>query len=224
MDSYNAERLPVIAEMLQHTTVLLDRNGSESYDTAGASTVDPTNFKRGPAFLQLGVNYRWSSIVVDQRTPKPDIAEAAYSALGAALAGPVRAGDRAPDASELCMAGAVRAMRLFNLFAPTRHTALVFASKSADFDEAVGPFLQALQAQRTDTVRTIGVFPQGTGRDVTLRGADAVVVDEAAHARTAYNVGEHDGIVVAIVRPDGVVGGILTGAQGVNQYFSSIFP
>lgn len=209
--------------MLQRTTRLLDDTMKLEGNAKPDTSDENSGWRRGPALYQLGVNYRWSSIVVDERHSKPSTVEGAYGSVGTGSSGPLRAGDRAPDAPGLLAADAAEATRLFDLFSPARHIALVFVPSSTSANEATSPFLQALKLQPADAVRTIGVFVHGTARDATLDGADLVTVDEAGHARTAYNVAEDDGTVVVIVRPDGVVGGILTSARGVEQYFSGIF-
>ncbi|KAJ7314436.1 FAD binding domain-containing protein [Mycena albidolilacea] len=92
LDSYD-ERIPVIKEMLHTITALLNRT------TDVTNSDDSSRWDRGGPFLQLGVNYRWSTIVLDEqdgetteRTPN--------DAYGVELRG-LKAGDRAPDALEL---------------------------------------------------------------------------------------------------------------------------
>ncbi|KAJ3502989.1 hypothetical protein NLJ89_g8635 [Agrocybe chaxingu] len=63
LDTYNDERLPVVAEMLNITTGILNA-------TRAAPTGDA--WKRTGALMQLGVNYRWSSIVVDEPKERLD--------------------------------------------------------------------------------------------------------------------------------------------------------
>ncbi|KAJ7923513.1 hypothetical protein B0H13DRAFT_2230190 [Mycena leptocephala] len=97
LDSYNDERLPVIGEMLGKTTGLLDKTVD-----AGSSTDDAWRNTRGGSLLMLGVNYRWSSIVVDEQDD--DSAEGLSltpkDPYGIHIRG-LRAGDRAPDAPAL---------------------------------------------------------------------------------------------------------------------------
>lgn len=58
LDSYNEERLPVIAEMLNQTTTLLNQ-------TFRSRRPESAAWIKGGSLLQLGVNYRWSSIILD---------------------------------------------------------------------------------------------------------------------------------------------------------------
>ena len=48
-----------------------------------------------------------------------------------------------------------------------------------------------------------------------------VYVDSKGHACRAYGVAF--GVKVVVIRPDGVVGGLLKGADGVKRYFAKIF-
>ena len=95
-------------------------------------------FPRRRKLFQLDLNYRWSSIVFDERFASSSAQKDAYGKLGQDL----RAGDRAPDAPSLVIlhskvtsigkvSGQVGAsVRLFDIFEPTVHTALVFAPAS----------------------------------------------------------------------------------------------
>jgi hypothetical protein len=85
---------------------------------------------------QLGVNYRWNSIVVDQNTDsgKGPGAREAHSAYDIEADGVLQAGDCAPDAPGLVKvnfenqkSGESTMTRLFKLLSPTYHTVLIFA-------------------------------------------------------------------------------------------------
>jgi len=52
--------------------------------------------------------------------------------------------------------------------------------------------------------------------------ADLVLVDQGDHAYSAYLV-EATQTKVFVIRPDGVIGAIVHGAEGVEKYFSKIF-
>ena len=73
--------------MLQKSTLIFNaiRKGGEE------------GWKRGGELMQLGVNCCWSSIVVDERTPKPEGPEE-VNPYGDVSDTSLRAGDRAPDA------------------------------------------------------------------------------------------------------------------------------
>jgi 2-polyprenyl-6-methoxyphenol hydroxylase-like FAD-dependent oxidoreductase len=98
LDTYEEERLPVAAEMLGITSRL-----HRSLLNSGAKDV-----RRGPETLQLGINYRTSSL--SQGEP-----------LGA-----LHPGDRAPDAP--CRNSAGATVRLFDLFRGPHFTLLAFGS------------------------------------------------------------------------------------------------
>ncbi|CAA7261872.1 unnamed protein product [Cyclocybe aegerita] len=61
LDTYNDERHPVVAEMLNITTGMLNKMVVASADVG---------WRRTGHINQLGVNYRWSSIVVDEAKGK----------------------------------------------------------------------------------------------------------------------------------------------------------
>jgi 2-polyprenyl-6-methoxyphenol hydroxylase-like FAD-dependent oxidoreductase len=98
LDTYEEERLPVAAEVLGITTRL----------HRALVTGKPGDQRRGPETLQLGVNYRGSSLARGERDS----------------AAPVQAGDRAPDAP--CHDGAGKPVRLFELFRGPHFTLLAF--------------------------------------------------------------------------------------------------
>jgi hypothetical protein len=52
--------------------------------------------------------------------------------------------------------------------------------------------------------------------------ADFVLIDLECHAYSAYLV-EVGQTKVFVIRPDGVIGAIVYGAEGVKKYFSKIF-
>ncbi|KAF7294512.1 FAD-binding-3 domain-containing protein [Mycena kentingensis (nom. inval.)] len=120
LETYNEERAPVVAAMLNQITALL-------HETQGDRNIDPRETRSATAayrynggVLQLGVNCRWSSIVLDEQTPDvnsddlPEEDEDEFaledddvdsddfaSSASAFSERPLRAGDRAPDAPEL---------------------------------------------------------------------------------------------------------------------------
>ncbi|KAF8712019.1 hypothetical protein AX14_013154 [Amanita brunnescens Koide BX004] len=117
LDSYDSERLPVIAEMLNITTGILNK--------VQASGSLENSMHREQKLTMLGVNYRWSPIVIDEITKAGPVD--AYRALDEST---LVAGDRAPDAPGLTVVKAdaeVAETRLFDLFKATYHTVLVFS-------------------------------------------------------------------------------------------------
>ncbi|KAI6154838.1 FAD binding domain-containing protein [Pisolithus tinctorius] len=261
LDTYTAERLPVITEMLGFTTELHDRTFDQlSTDHTPQSTADEnddpkpvkSNFERvmnrGGKLQMLGVNYRTSPIVVDEFAPTPMAGVAvAHSAYGDTQEGVLRAGDRAPDAPELVPVislgraspnvssgsqpnGMIGSTRLFDIFASTHHTVIMFIPSLAVPD--LRSVLVALdKSVRKGLVRRIVVLPEPSseadgrvGRTIEgNQGIDAeVLVDQAGHAYRGYIV-EKQEVKVVVVRPDGVVGAIVHGAAGLARYFEGVF-
>ena len=210
LSTYNEERLPVIAEMLQKSTLLIKSLATPGSEDAG--------WKRGGDLRQLGVNYRWSSIVVDERTPKPDSA-ANVNPYGDGVDGSLRAGDRAPQAPGLVLVdGGANETSLFDVFRPSYHTVLLFNTPT----EVTEHVLAKAKKYTASLVKTVVVFPQGTSSPQAVGQPDLAVVDKDGHAFTAYQVSPEKPTIV-IVRPDGVVGGIAYGLDGFMKYFEGVF-
>ncbi|KAI6099524.1 FAD binding domain-containing protein [Pisolithus croceorrhizus] len=261
LDTYTAERLPVITEMLGLTTEILKRMHGESKVEGAQSSTDgkddakvESNLEhmkhRGKNMFMLGVNCRTSPIVVDEFAPAstPGVT-VVHSAYGNIEEGIFRAGDRAPDAPDLVLvANSNRAAsnasgistlrgkelgstRLFNIFAPTYHTILIFAPTLAD--PVVSSVLAALQqcVPKNTLVRPLVVLPdtlpdlhKGVETSSTLDQTSGVevLVDQAGHAYRGYLI-EQDEIKVIAIRPDGVVGAIVRSAKGLERYFDGVF-
>ncbi|KZV71983.1 hypothetical protein PENSPDRAFT_751360 [Peniophora sp. CONT] len=212
LDTYEEERVPVIREMLRLTSTI----------TAISYRTDAPNasiWKRPRSITQLGVHSRWSSIVRDELREEELVVESTnletVRAYGAedGMVGRLHAGDRAPDAPGLIEGrGQSGATSVFDFIRSTRHVVLVF-------DVAL----------EKEVAEYIGKLPNGTAWAVALvkQGERALwpalprLTDAEGHAQRAYGVNE--GIKVAVIRPDGVVGALLKGARGLNEYFSKIF-
>ncbi|KAH7923394.1 hypothetical protein BV22DRAFT_1036317 [Leucogyrophana mollusca] len=194
LSTYTTERLPVIAEMLELTTAILDKTMS-----------------RGQKLYMLGVNYRYSPIVVDEFSDAGPV-----NAYGLLQEGVLIAGDRAPDAPRLTR-GDGEPTRLFDIFRPAYHTVLIFAADSA----SAAPLLSALSQYDSSVLRSAVVLPSPAAPSSTTTG-DLTLVDEGGYAYGGYLVKEGQTRVV-VVRPDGVVGAIVSGAQGLEKYFGLIF-
>ena len=219
LDTYTEERIPVVAEMLDLTTKILKATIEKPSNEAG--------WKRTGNLNQLGVNYRWSSIVVDQNTDSatgPNGRET-HSAYDVEAGGLLRAGDRAPDASGLVKVNNLdnqnkssESTRLFKLLSPTYHTVLVFAEAADDFHAT----LQAVIARfPKEIVRVVVLLRAGT-TDMIQDVACDVYEDRDGHAYDAYKGAEGvNGIVV--IRPDGVTGAIVKDVDWLERYFRTIF-
>ncbi|KAG6378334.1 hypothetical protein JVT61DRAFT_14058 [Boletus reticuloceps] len=103
----------------------------------------------------LGVNYRSSPIVLDAFTQAEP-----GNAYGVLEEGVLVAGDRPPDATELRLAVAQAAggvetgeTKLFDVFGPIYHAALVLASST--------DVLDVLKRYPKDVIRSVIILPQG---------------------------------------------------------------
>ncbi|KAJ7185366.1 FAD binding domain-containing protein [Mycena filopes] len=214
LDSYSAERLPVIAEMLKLTTALHEKTVAH---VASGTTTDAAAWvqasARGGALGMLGVNTSESAIVL------ADGDQAGGSSAYAAAAGPgrVRAGYRAPDAPGLVGANQTPT-RLFSIFGPAAHTVLVFGGDAA----AHAAVAAALKTWPRGTHRALLV--RRTWQSVDSAEFEEVVKDSKGHAYAEYASGSAETeMSVVVVRPDGMVGAVVQDAEGVQRYRSLIF-
>ncbi|PRY36880.1 FAD-dependent oxidoreductase [Umezawaea tangerina] len=175
LDSYEAERRPVAAHVLALSNARLDQ--------VLKANAMPT--RRDASTIQLDVGYRGSRLAWDDRD------EAAA----------LRAGDRAPDATELAVVDGGR--RLFDLTRGARFTLLAFGP-----DDTVG-----LAGPAGLAVRTLHVVDHPTGPDD--------VVDTGKHLAAAYGATDR---TLVLIRPDGHVGLISDAgdAGAVADYLAAI--
>ncbi|EGN99774.1 hypothetical protein SERLA73DRAFT_88431 [Serpula lacrymans var. lacrymans S7.3] len=211
LDTYNTERIPVIAEMLNLTNVLF--NKGKDVQTAAA------RFQRGEQVYMLGVNCRGSPIVFDEFVTDAKPADS-YRLI---QDGCLQAGDRAPDAPglvDIMYPGGTTTTRLFDIFQPIYHTVLVF---TADYT-TVAQIVSALGLYDSNVIRTVVVLPANavTTDESVSTPANLTLMDQNCHAYAGYVVGDKQTRVV-IVRPDGVVGAIVRGEEGLKKYFNGIF-
>jgi len=205
LGTYNAERLPVISEMIELTTSMLDNS---------VKTGSP---KWNNSLFMLGIHCRFSNIVLDEFATSAEGAPInAYRALDE---GHLEAGDRAPDAPKLCPVhpGKSDETTLFSLYRPWYHTVLVFAPSPAD----ATPILAALEQYDKSVVRSAVILPSSAPTTPFASTADFVLLDREGHAHSAYLL-ETTQTKVFVIRPDGVIGAIVRGAEGVKKYFSKI--
>ncbi|KAJ6618899.1 hypothetical protein B0H10DRAFT_2164095 [Mycena sp. CBHHK59/15] len=95
LSTYDSERLPVVAEMLNLSSMLHARAFTHIPEAAfeAAPVTSEVAMHHSAKTLQLGVNYRWRLIVRDARdTGEQSMAKNPYGIRGSK----VRAGDRAP--------------------------------------------------------------------------------------------------------------------------------
>ena len=233
LTTYQTERIPVIAHMLAATSDLythsVDKpNAAKSDSDASAGAKGGFLKWRNNALFQLDVNYRWSPIVYDASGAGGDMDDMELKAR--AYIGypgePVRAGDRAPEASALVDATGMQTS-LFDIFKPTVHTLLVFTPEHAREVEEVQKLVAAARASPLGSVvQTVVLRRQGV--PAAVDGA-STYHDTEGHAYRAYSVSvtdetqAHSACVCAfIVRPDGYIGAFVRDVDGLETYITKI--
>ena len=215
LDTYSEERLPVVAEMLKQTTKLLNGMVKSSKDDGAWN-------RSGPA-LQLGINYRWSSIVLDEvKKTEPsaqDSIDERSNSYGAGVNNDLQAGDRAPDSSDLIPLRPdliyKRSSLFRDVFGTSYHTVLIFA-QLVDAKAS----LQCVAGYPKDVLRIAVIVPSQQAVPIDLPDhVDLVFEDREGHAHEAYT-GRKCGVIV--VRPDGVVGAMAKDPQWLDRYFKGI--
>jgi hypothetical protein len=194
--------------MLEVTTTILNRTVTSGDLSTG----------RTPILFMLGINCRFSTIVLDEFvTPVEGKPINAYGVLDE---GHLEAGDRAPDAPNMLQVGRAEpdVTTLFGLYRPWYHTTLVFAPSLADTTAILG----ALEACDKSVVRSAVVLPSSASVTPAASPAADLLVDQKGHAYSAY-LAEAGQTKVFVIRPDGVIGAIVHGAEGVKKYFLKIF-
>lgn len=214
LDSYSEERVPVVAEMLGLTTYLLRRISQDS-------TVEES-WKRPSVVNQLGINYRGCSIILDEVDGDCEDQLTNGSLYTVEENSGLRAGNRAPDATGLFKVTSNSEKegpaRLFNLFSPSRHTAVIFA----DVDD----YSSVLEAIRNRTssgmVRPILITKPGS-RNVHRGSVDVdAFEDRDGHAYGTYTNSDILATMF-VIRPDGVISARLRSAKALEKYFVRIF-
>ena len=182
LDSYDAERRPVGAEVVGRT-VRHARQGLGAGETDAATAIARE--------AQLLLGYR-DSPLVGEDVPHGGGSDVPHGG------GPAP-GDRAPDATELRQDAVASPLRLHELLRHPGHTVLLWA-----------PTAQALQAQRELAERATDRFGDALRAYVLVAGSTGspadgrVLRDDAGRAARAYGF---DGAAAAVVvRPDGYVG------------------
>ena len=223
LSSYNAERLPVISQMLHSTTQLYTHTIAKETpkDAPAQGLEDDKNsgwFRwRNDALHLYGVNYRYSDIVLEERNAKPQDEEdmRAHAYRGYEGIPSLCAGDRAPEVPHL-FSGDGKETTLFSLLKPTLHTVIIFAFPGKE--AAVETIVDACQLYPAELVQSIVIRSHD---DVTFDLGISCFVDRHGGARKTYLV--RDGEVdTVIIRPDTFIGAIVTDAHGVDKYFARI--
>ena len=194
----------MIGEMLKITTRLATATFK--------AKPDEDAFKRPATLDQLGVHYRWSSIVYDGlregdlQVESTNVEPPSTYGVGEQMR--LQAGDRAPDAPGLV--GPRGETTLFNFLNVARHTVIVFNSSCATTVRA------AIERYPAGQIDLVSLQPE-----ISDEKQEDALVDAQGHAYRAYGAG--DGVAIAIVRPDGVVGALLKEEEEIEVYFSRVF-
>lgn len=235
LNTYNEERLPVIAQVLStttslHTHLVTSTNPEDSappQPSPRPNNSDGTKEKSGwfqwrNAALELyGVNYRFSSIVVEGRNPNPTEKERALAQAYAGYEGKgdLQAGDRAPEAPGLFTSSGDETS-IFKLLNHAKHSVFIFSPSV----ESAQPAMSAVAKYSADVIQAYIILPgaQSEHHATLSRESIHVLVDKFAHAYDSYLVspGQH---TVVVIRPDGFIGAIVQDGVDVERYFSNIF-
>jgi hypothetical protein len=225
----------VIAEMLRQTTAMFEATASRfaasknAAGSSGAEDKEASPLLRGRALFMLGINYEWSSIVLDDQRARPTREEGAARAYGAdAVPAGLRAGDRAPDAPGLRVLSGTwfapdSTPALFDAFRPNHHTVLFFAGAAATAaPDTLELMLTVTSRQPTNNVRTALILGSEMPRAST-QPVDVAFFDAQGYAFKHYEISKDATLTVVVVRPDGVVGAIVRSDRALEQYFKLIF-
>jgi hypothetical protein len=231
LSSYTTERIPVIRAMLQRTTGLFGKT---------ASSAVAEGFERDTSFYMLGINYRWSDIIVDDRVDpdsneKKDM-EHAYVGTGDG----VHAGDRAPEAPGLRVLYSTATglekqglnlqhgdeSSLFKFFTLTKHTAIIFLPSTDDANGAK-TLADALLTFPRGMINVLVILPADVTTNIPasfapLAAVGPVLSDSRGYAFSSYGI-HASGPTVVIVRPDAYVGAYTQGIEAITKYRDMVF-
>ena len=209
LDSYQEERLPIIAQMLNKTTVLFNKILEHRDDVTQAG--------RDPDITQLGVNYRGSSIIGEDDICHTTLKLSRYNKDSETAACP---GDRAPEVPSLINTSGEH-KTLFGIFSPSHHSVLVFANKYEE-DSALALSAVINRLPGKTTIRSVLILPAESNVNQVRTVYDEVLIDSGNHAYAAYGLPSDQSYIV-VVRPDGVIGARVHEIAGVERYFQKIF-
>ncbi|KAJ7613213.1 FAD binding domain-containing protein [Roridomyces roridus] len=218
LGSYEAERMPVIAEMLHLSNELHARAFTRPTSSAlgsSESTKVSDPMLRSSELLQLGVNYRWSPIVLDHR----DASEEKQNPYGGAFdtGYEVRVGDRAPyfgGVQDLFSLLREAPSHLILFFPATGHRAATLSTSNTQM-EVVVDLRRWIEAGLIN-VAVIGFHSPDSTRGVQYLADPQGVIAES------YGIhgGKDPKDVLVVLRPDGVLGAYVFDVRGVDDYFS----
>ncbi|EED83916.1 hypothetical monooxygenase [Postia placenta Mad-698-R] len=213
--TYDEERMPVLREMLKLTTDLLNKRTATRADGRGGEL----GLTNDDILKQLTINYRWSSIVLDERTPL--VNPAVYDPYGLLAGTVVRAGDRAPDAPGMRDIRTNAKTSVFKIISASCHTVLLFSHDQAQI-KAISAVLRKFPAH---AIRSVVIYAKDgpTTPSASEDDTDLVLVDDEGYAYTGYQVCDARVTSIIVVRPDGVIGAIVLGVQGLETYLRLVF-
>lgn len=220
-----------------YISTIEERKGKASLEDRGKEI---GAWRRAGVLFMLDINYRWSSIVLEEREKSElTIGEMKAYAYGGYEKG-LCAGDRAPDATgllvhshssvEITKKVHERGSSLFKLIDAAKHSILIFPSPSSPAalrNILDGPLHEiAMFPKAKETIQTFFVsksFPSGETSDIlkSKSRVEAILVDQDGHMYSAYSVGDEE-FTVVIIRPDGYIGAITMERGGVERYFRKI--
>jgi 2-polyprenyl-6-methoxyphenol hydroxylase-like FAD-dependent oxidoreductase len=201
LDSYDAERRPVGAEVVQRTQAASQNYGREK-GKAPDRLVD----------TQVLVSYRGSPLAIaGEADTLPGAAAGSVSAAGS---GPA-AGDRAPDVQGLRREGLGFPLRLFDILKGTDHVLLLRVA-DGDADDAIA-FARDCRDRWGAFVRVVAVAPTPMPGTPYLVG----LADEQDGFASAYG----DDARAVLVRPDGYLAwrGRSWRSKGLEKYLELVF-
>ena len=213
--------MPVVAEMLHLTNELHHLAFSRmppSTLEAGRSEGRPGDpMWRPKQGLLLGINYRWSPIILEGREFEGEETLVEKSPYGVA-GDMIRAGDRAPDATILKLKSAEEQTRLFKVIGGGNlHTILVFAGRQP---RDLGAEVQDMIRYRQDGVASINLLAPSASTPQDIQDVGRYV-DVGGVAYAGYEVSE-DQTTYVVIRPDGMIGAYATSVAQVHRFFSLI--
>ena len=134
----------------------------------------------------------------------------------------IRAGNRAPDAPALI--GKDAPSRLFDIFNPAQHTILIFAASQPACQKA-REILKPFSALDVGLYQKVLIVPSDKEvPEAPLLGVKYAVTDSEGHAFGGYGILPDDETpTIVIVRPDAMIGALLTSEAGARKYFSLVF-
>lgn len=199
LDSYEAERHPIGRRLLQATgalsqAILLRHPVADKLRDWTASLVtslDVVQDKIRNSLSELGINYRSSPIVAEER------ASDWRKAITSWIDGGIRAGDRAPDAAGLRTADG-KDLRLFELFSGTGHVMLLFGSGVDAAARARQQRLAEIAERYRGLIERYTILPPDGAAAATYDSAS--IVDAGGELHRIYGVRDE---TLLLVRPDG---------------------